>query len=532
MRLEFEDHLLDVERRELLRRGEPIALEPQVFDLLLYLVQNRDRVVSRDDLVDAVWGGRIVSDSAITTRINAVRRAVGDSGSAQTVIRTLTRKGVRFIAPVTEQAAPVTVSPAQPETPPQVAELPRQPARPSLLVLPFRNTTADPQRDYLADMVTSDLTVDLSHMRDVAVIAAATAASYRNSPLDIRQIGRELGVRYLVVGSIAHVGKLVRTNVQLVDAASGEQLWGDRFEHEAADHVGIENTITGRIAASLYIQLVRAEGRRAETNPQPDALALRLRATSLFFGSVAPEHTLAAREMLQRSVTLDPGSAEAWARLGEVIVSDYLNRWNQTGDDPIAEAEDAVGKALLIEPAEALPHFAHGLIQRARGDHHSAAEAFSRAIELDQNFALAYAHKGNSLTLIGRPAEARELVEHALRLSPNDPSLGIFHWILGRANFFVGDYEQAVSWLHRSVQARTNLWYNRLYLISAYALLGKHEEAARALAEFNRRFSQPTYTLATVRHRQQVANPSTDPTVLAAREKFYEGLAQAGMEEG
>jgi adenylate cyclase len=259
---------------------------------------------------------------------------------------------------------------------------------------------------------------------------------------------------------------------------------------------------------------------------------LRLRATSLFFGSVAPEHTLAAREMLQRSVTLDPGSAEAWARLGEVIVSDYLNRWNQTGDDPIAEAEDAVGKALLIEPAEALPHFAHGLIQRARGDHHSAAEAFSRAIELDQNFALAYAHKGNSLTLIGRPAEARELVEHALRLSPNDPSLGIFHWILGRANFFVGDYEQAVSWLHRSVQARTNLWYNRLYLISAYALLGKHEEAARALAEFNRRFSQPTYTLAFLRRQQISANPSSDPAVLAARAKFYEGLALAGMEEG
>ena len=529
MRFEFGDHLLDIERRELRRGGEPVSLEPQVFDLLVYLVRNRDRVVGRNDLVAAVWGGRIVSESAITTRINAVRRAVGDSGSAQAVIRTLTRKGVRFIAPVTERsgAGPDVAAPPIP-----VVAAAGAPARPSLLVLPFRNATADPQHDYLSDAITTDLTVDLSHMRDVAVIAAAIAVGYKNSPLDIRQIGRELGVRYLVVGSLARVGRLVRTNVQLVDAASGEQLWGDRFEHEAADQGGIENTITGRIAASLYIQLVRAEGRRADAAAQPDALAFRLRATSLFFGSIAPEHTLAAREMLERSVSLDPGSAEAWARLAQVIVSDHLNRWNRTGEAPIAEAEEAVRKALLIEPTNALAHLVHGLIQRARGDHHSAAEAFSRAVELDQNFALAYAHKGNALTLIGRPAEAVALVEHALRLNPHDPSIGIFHWVLGRANFFAGDYEQAVSWLHRSVEARANLWYNRLYLISAYALLGKRDEAARALAEFNRRFSEPAYTLAFVRRQQEVDNPSTDPVVLAARAKFYEGLALAGMAEG
>lgn len=526
MRFEFGDHLVDTERRELRRQGEPIALEPQVFDLLVYLVQNRDRVVSRDDLVTAIWGGRIVSESAITTRINAVRRAVGDSGSAQAVVRTLTRKGVRFIASVREQEAA-----AIPRHDPLPAVEPiHSPARPSLLVLPFRNTIAGPQQDYLADMVTSDLTVDLSHMRDVAVIAAA--AAHKDNLSDIRQIGRELGVRYLVLGNIAHVGRLIRTNVQLVDAASGEQLWGDRFEHEAAAQGGIENMITGRIAASLYIQLVRAEGRRAETIPQPDALALRLRATSLFFGSAAPEHTLVVREMLRRSIELDPKSAEAWARLAEVTVSDYLNRWNQTGEDPIADAEEAIRNALLIEPVNALAHLVYGLIQRARGDYHSALEAFNRAIELDQNFALAYAHKGNALTLIGRPAEALAPVEHALQLNPHDPSIGIFHWILGRANFFVGDYERAVSWLHRSVQARTTLWYNRLYLISAYALLGKRDEAARALAEFNRHFQEPAYTLETVRHRQQLANPSSDPIVLAAREKLYEGLAQAGMEEG
>ncbi|HWD58432.1 MAG TPA: tetratricopeptide repeat protein, partial [Stellaceae bacterium] len=512
MRFEFGDHVLDTERRELRRGGEPVALEPQVFDLLVYLAQHRDRVVSRDDLVAGVWGGRIVSDSAITTRINAARRAVGDSGLAQTVIRTVMRRGVRFVAPVTEHGAPAPASQTQPEAalPPSASPS----TKPPLVVLPFRNATGDAEHDYLSEAVTADLTVDLSHVRDVTVISAAAAAADNTGPLDIRQIGRDMGVRYLVVGSIARRGERVRTNVQLLDAASGEQLWGDRFEHGSAD--GIENTITGRIAASLHIQLVRAEGRRAESLPQPDALALRLRATSLFFGSVAPEHTLAARLMLRQSVELDPGSAEAWARLAEIIVTDRLNRWNQTGEDQLDEAEEAVRRALHIEPGNALAHVAFGLIQRARGDHHLAVEAFNRAIEIDQNFALAYAHKGNALTLIGRPTEAQALVEHALRLNPQDPSLGIFHWILGRANFYAGDYEQAVSWLQRSVQARANVWYNRLYLISAYALLGKLAEAERALAEFSRRFPAPHYTLAIVR-AQEGANPSTEPNVIAAR---------------
>jgi adenylate cyclase len=526
VRFEFGDYVLDVDRRELRRRNEPMTVEPQVFDLLLYLVQNRHRVVSKDDLIDTIWGGRIVSESAVTTRINAVRRAVGDSGAAQTVIRTVTRKGVRFIALVEEQE---TEDPRRLPSPTFAA--PPSVVRPSIVVLPFRNASGDPQQEYFTDAVTADLTVDLSRIRDIGVISAASAFAYKNSALDVRQIGREFGVRYLVTGGIARVNGPVRTNIQLVDATSGEQLWGDRFEHEFADLGGLANAITGRIAASLNFQLVRAEGRRAERTSQPDALDLRLRATSLFFGSVAPDRTLACRALLRQSVALDPTCAEAWARLAQVIASDHLNSWNDTGENEVEEAEEAVDRALSIEPSNALAHFARGLIQRARGEHYSAAEAFSRAIELDPNFALAYAHRGNTLVLMGRPAEAPALVHQAWLLSPHDPSIGIFHWIAGRAYFYTGEYEQAVSWLLRSIEARANLWYNRLYLISAYALLGKVQEASRALGEFNRRFSRPAYTLAIAR-AQEGANPSSDPIVLAARDKFYEGLLRAGMAEG
>jgi adenylate cyclase len=527
VRFEFGEHLLDVDRHELRRGGEPIAVEPQVFDLLVYLVQHRDRVVSRDDLIASVWGGRIVSDSAVTTRLNAARRAVGDSGAAQTVIRTVARKGVRFVAEVQEHETG-----AAPRSPalPAAAETARAGERASILVLPFRNATGDPQQEYFTDAVTSDLTVDLSRMRDIVVISAATALAYKGSPLDPRQIGRELGVRYLVTGSIARVGELVRTNIQLVDAASGEQLWGDRFENQFVDLGSLEDAITGRIAASLNIQLVRAEGRRADQVPQPDALDLRLRATSLLFSSVAPEHTLATRQLLQRSAALDPSSAETWARLGDIIASDYLTSWNDTGDEQLQEAEEAVRKALLIDPNHALAHLAHGIIQRARGEHYSALEAFSRAIELDRNFAWAYAQKGNQLILVGRPAEAPPFVEQAIRLSPHDPSIGMFHWIIGRALFFTGEYQQAIPWFRKSVETRPNLWFNRLYLVSACALADTPEQATRALSEFNRRFSKPTYTLAVVKARES-ATPNDDPTVVAARATFHEGLLRAGMPE-
>ncbi len=401
----------------------------------------------------------------------------------------------------------------------------------SILVLPFRNATGDPEQEYFTDAVTADLTIDLSRIHDITVISAASALTYKGSQIDTRRLARELRVRYLVIGAIARIRELVRTNVQLVEAATGEQLWGDRFENEFADLPGLENAITGRIAASLNHQLMRAEGRRVEKSTQPDALDLRLRATSLFFGSISPENTLAARQLLQRSLSLDPSAAEAWARLAEVTISDHLNRWNGTGREQIADAENAARTALSLDPSNALAHVANGLIHRAREEHQSAIESFTRAIELDPNFAFAYANKGAELTWVGRATETPAYIEQALRLSPHDPSIGIFYWILGRSLFCGEQYDDAVAWLLKSVQARPNLWYNRAYLASAYALLGKRDDAARALTDLNRRFSNPVFTLAVVMAHENEATPSGDPIMVAMRDKFHEGLLAAGMAE-
>jgi adenylate cyclase len=436
------------------------------------------------------------------------------------VFRSMTRKRSDARGDVSE-AAPVRASH-------QASE----PAgKPAIMVLPFRNATGDPEQEYFTDAVTADLTVDLSRMRDITVISAASALTYKEKDIDMRRLARELRVRYLVLGTIARIRELVRTNVQLVEAATGEQLWGDRFENEFADLPRLENAITGRIAASLNIQLMRAEGRRVEKSTHPDALDLRLRATSLFHGSVAPENTLAARQLLQRSLSLDPSSAEAWARLAEITISDHLNRWNDTGREQVAAAEEAARKSLSIDPNNALAYVANGLIHRAREEHQSAIESFSRAIELDPNFALAHAHKGAQLMLVGRAGETPAYVERALRLSPHDPSVGIFYWILGRSYFFAEQYANAVPWLLKSVQARPNLWYNRAYLASAYALSGTPEDAGRALTELNRRFPDPIFTLAIVTRYESESTPASEPVVVGAREKFHEGLLRAGMAE-
>jgi adenylate cyclase len=400
--------------------------------------------------------------------------------------------------------------------------------RASILVLPFRNLSGDPGQDYFADAVTDNLTTDLSRMRHVRVISSATAFTFKGKPLDARQIGREIGVRYLLEGSVRRVGGQVETNAQLIDAGSGTQLWADHFENKFADLIALEAAITGRIANSLNMQLISAESRRMAEVANPGALDLRLRAEGLFFSAITPEHTLAAQRLLERSVRLDPNSAEAWAWLADLMSSQYLSHWNGAGPKQLVEAEDAVQRALALDPNLALAHFTNGFIHHARGEHRAALDSFSQAIALDPNYARAYAQKGNELIQVGQPDEAPVLVEKAIKLSPRDPLLGEFYWVLGRAYFYMGRYNQAIPWLRKSVEIRSNVWYNQLHLASAHALCGEAKEAEKILQDFRRHFAGRKYTAAVIQSYEH-ANPNDNAVVVAARAKFHKGLLQAGM---
>ena len=271
----FGDHVLDIERRELRRGAEPVALEPQVFDLLLYLVRNRGRVVSKDDLIESVWGGRIVSDSALTTRLNAARRAVNDSGAEQRLIRTVSRRGLRFIGEVSEDDEPKgAIDAARGATEPPIAP------RLSIVVLPFLNLSNDPEQEYFADGIAADLMTDLSRIPDMLVISRNTAFTYRDKPVDIKQIGRELGVRYALEGEVQRSGTRVRVTAQLIDAETDTHLWAERFDGDAGDLFAWQDEITNRIAVALDLELVDAAAARPSERPDACDYILRGRAVT------------------------------------------------------------------------------------------------------------------------------------------------------------------------------------------------------------------------------------------------------------
>jgi adenylate cyclase len=409
--------------------------------------------------------------------------------------------------------------------------------RASIMVLPFRNVSSIPGQDYFADAVTDDVTTDLSRLSDTVVISPGTAFTYKGKAVDPRQIGREFGVRYLLEGSIRKDGMQVQTNAQLVEARTAAHIWADRFDTELADLSELQDAITGRIASSLHIQLLQAEHRRAmaERPADPDAVDLRLHAMALIVAGPSPEHHLSARQFLEQSLQRDPQSAESWSQLAGLLVNDYLNDWNEAkqsqeaGKDLLRRAEKALAEALKIDPTVAAAHLADGFIRRAKGDHQGALDAFDREVQLDPNSARAYAQKANQLVMVGRPKEAPPLVLKAIALSPRDPYVGTFYWVIGRAYFVMQNYDDAILWLRKAVEVRPNVWYSRAYLLAAYAHLERHEqpEGRTALSDYNGGFSG--YTVQRIRELYEKELPHTDPVMQASIQALYNGLQKAGV---
>ncbi len=287
MQFLFSNHVLDTDLRELGSEGRVIPVEPQVFDLLVHLLENRERVVSKDDLIDKIWHGRSVSDSTLTSRINAARRAVGDNGAEQNLIRTVPRKGVRFVGAVVTQlrnpsaddaaAAPEhQVRPSQPGPP--------LPDRPAIAVLPFTNMSGDREQDYFSDGISEDIITALSKLRWLFVIARNSSFVYKGRSVHINLIAQELGVRYVVEGSVRRSGDRVRISVQLTDVSTGSHIWAERYDRDLADVFALQDEITESIVAAIEPQLYVAENFRAQRKPPGslDAWDLVVRGLSHF----------------------------------------------------------------------------------------------------------------------------------------------------------------------------------------------------------------------------------------------------------
>jgi TolB-like protein/tetratricopeptide (TPR) repeat protein len=423
-------------------------------------------------------------------------------------------------------AAPVRVyalSPAHPgAAAPHAAVAPRL----SIVVLPFVNL-GDSGQDYFVDGITESLTTDLSRIPGAFVIARNTAFTFKSKPVDARTIGRELGVRYVMEGSVQGGGARIRVNAQLIDAETGAHLWAERFDKPRADIFDMQDEITTRLARTVGIELVAAEGRRAERErPNTmDAVDLAMRGWAILNLPLSLQRAREARDLFDAALRLDDRNVEALIGLASYHVSDIRTYASTNRDEALRIAESAITTALTLAPGNALAHFVRANVLHVSGASERSLRELELAITLDRNLAWAHADAGFIKVLLGRAEEAEADLANAIRLSPRDPGLDRWYSLLGIADLFLGRIEPALDRLRKSVAINPNVAMAQFFLAAAAALSGRAAEGREARDAGLR--LDPNFTVARFRNEPR----SQNPTYLAQRERLYEGLRLAGVPE-
>ncbi len=545
MQLGFGDYVIDSAKRELRRGSEPIALEPQVFDVLLYLVQNRERVVSKDDLIATVWNGRIVSESTLTSRITAARKAIGDSGEQQRLIKTYARKGFRFVGevralsegkerlghPKQTGAAPApSISRASPEGGDEKAHGAAKTSalkwggRPSVAVLPFANLSGDPQQDYFSDGITEDIITALSKYRSLAVIARNSSFAFKGAGSDVRRVGLTLGADYLVEGSVRKMEQRLRVSAQLVETEGGRQLWAERYDRELQDLFRLQDEITTTIAARIEPEVSAAERARVERKAVPALHAwdfFRL-GTKHFYKSTAPDN-LEAQRLFRRAIELDPTLAEAYGYLSYAIVLSMIYFDEEPDEERLNEAVALGRKGVELDEQDGLLRFMYGRALLARKAYGHALAELETAIELNPCLALSYCGLGDSLAYEGRIREAIPYFQRAIELSPYDPLRWAFYSYRALAHLFAREFESALDWAERAARVPNAHYWAFAHRVSALGHLGRRDELPAALGELRDR--KPEFSRGFARKRLFYVK---DPDQLHL---YDEGLRRAGIPE-
>jgi TolB-like protein/Tfp pilus assembly protein PilF len=396
----------------------------------------------------------------------------------------------------------------------------------SIVVLPFTNLSGDPQQEYFVDGVTESLTTDLSRINGAFVIARNTAFTFKGKAVDVKQVGRELNVRYVLEGSVQRSGNRLRVNVQLVDAETGAHLWADRFDKPVADLFDMQDEIVSRLANALDAQLTEQEARRSKRAPHPNSSDLYFQGKTLVNKGLTPEYLAQAREFFERALALDPKNIEAivWmANVGLSVGATFIR------DDRIASlaaAEATILKALSLAPDHAFAHVVFGAVLMSTNRAAQAIAEYERALSLDRNLAEAHAQIGWAKFFMGCGAEVEAHLDEAFRLSPRDTRAYDWMMLLGFTKLQLHADTEAACWFHRSIEANRNYPIAHFGLGAALALLGSLDQArgaANAGLAINPNF--------TVRLYREGAS-SDNPMYLAKRERIYEGMRMAGVPEG
>src|SRR5712675_3025275 len=402
MKFFFSNQILNTDTRELSRSDMPISLEPQVFDLVVHLMENRDRVVSKEELIDKIWKGRHVAESTLTSRINAARKAVGDSGSAQALIRTIARKGFRFVGAVQTGAQCTSAEPATPHGDDELRSVLPSGDRPGIAVLPFINMSGDRTQEYFSDGISEDIITALSKLRWFLVIARNSSFVYKGRSVHINEIARELGVRYVVEGSVRRSGNQVRISAQLNDVSTGSHLWAERYDRGIADVFAVQDEITEAIVAAVEPHLYAAESFRAQRKPPGslDAWDLVMRALSHYW-RVTRQDNVVAQALLEKAIAIDPNYGQALGVLATSHMSGVHLGWADLGSAaPIAER--AALAAVEADSEDSWAHNALGSVYFSTRRLDDSLAEFELALQLNPNFSLAQGYYGLALSYCGR----------------------------------------------------------------------------------------------------------------------------------
>jgi TolB-like protein/cytochrome c-type biogenesis protein CcmH/NrfG len=595
----FGEFRLDRRRGVLSRKDEkgafaPVAAGSRALEILGVLVERPGELVSRGEIIAAVWAGTAVEDSNLNVQVAALRRILDKERTEESHIQTVSGRGYRFTAPVTRIAAdaapPPSRLPSLPDTP-SLAVMPfhnmgGDPARPSrrgwaiagaaatlmlvimglawwflpawravkptdhapaaaaisppivaprlsIVVLPFADLSRDPGQQYLADGVTEDLTTDLSRIEHILVISRNSAFTYRDKPVNAKQVGRELGVRYLLEGSVERSGNKIRVNAQLVDAETDAHLWAERFDRDLGDLFAIQNEITARIAITLNFRLAAAEA--ARPTERPDAVEYILRGQAAFIKGGFSHKTYAeAIGWFERALALEPRSVEAQAWLAEGLTIGLIGGSSDDSASDIARAEKLIADALAVSPDYRRAHIAKSMLRRAQGRPEESAAESETVLASDPNSVNALINLSWCKAMTGSLDEAIPLAEQAIRLSPRDPFLAGFYGRIGWLHLLQLRTGNAVLWLERARSIDPRSVQARSFLAAAYALEGETERAAAELAAVRRLSGNDTYS--SLAHLRAAGFSGSGywgvPKVRALFEAVYfAGLRKAGMPE-
>jgi len=514
----FGIHTFDPERLELCSNNQQVSVQPQVFSLLVFLIRNRDRVVTKDEIIDKVWDGRIVSDATLNNRINAARSALGDDGKKQSIIRTFPRRGFRFIAEVAEDEAfqVSTRHSARDEIP-----LSGSAIRPTIAVLPFNNLSGDPEQNYFSDGITEEFITALSHIRQFFVIARNSTYSYKDNSPDVRQVAKDLGVRYILEGSVQKSGDRIRISVQLINGETGIHIWAERYDRMFADIFEIQDEITTTVVGAILPELSYAEQQRSRHKSSDNLDAWDLYQRGIWHcWRDRRENVANAKQYFLRAIEHDTEFCLAYAFLAYVIWRSVVFRFTPT--DALEEALGAAEKALTIDNSNAYAHWALGVVQLQLREHELALELFEQAIELNPSFAHAHQWLGWTLVYDKRPQEGIQIELEAQRLSPNDPTDWGKLLIQAQAKMNMKEFAEAEMLARRAKQKANNLAINCVLLASiGYTNnTDDRELIIRDLLNVDPEFRQQTIAeVFPFRHQEDI-------------DIWVEGLRRAGLPEG